>query len=256
MAKDLNKDARYSLTADALSLPTTNCVLCGSSLEPTIDHVIPKSLKACSAKSRLKVCPLENSRYANHISRSVRCRSPEGGSRCPLEAPTINKVRMCRSCNSNKGDSPLELPTGVGRSLMFFQEPRGGISLMATMGNIKMTGGPLSGREIVDSTAIMANLDLFAKSYDPNDVSSVINRYWRVVQVEIEENNNVRLVHQLPENSDWLAGPFVIHLTVDNSKKCDLARKLLDGKVVFYKLIGGDIDGKLVLGQRTWDRPM
>ena len=256
MAKDFSKYTRYSLTADALSLPKTDCVICGSSLEPTIDHVIPKSLKACTVKSKLKVCPLENPQYANKISRSVRCRSPEDGNKCPLEATTINKVRMCRSCNSNKGDSPLELSGGLGHPLLFFQEPRGARSLMATMGNIRVPSRALPDRDIVYSMAIMASPELFAQSYDPNDISSMVNRYWRVVRVQIEENNNVRLVHQLPDNSHWLDGPFEISVTFDNLKKCDLARRLLDGKVVFYKVIDGTIAGRLVLGQKTWDRPL
>ena len=256
MAKDFSKDKGYSLTADALSLPKINCVICGSSVEPTIDHIIPKGLKSCTVKSRLKVCPLENPQYANHISRSVRCRSPEGGNKCPLEASTINKVRMCRSCNNRKGDSPLDLPDGAGRPLLFFQEPRGARSLMATMGNIRMPGGALLDHEIVESMAIMASPELFARSYDPNDISSAVNRYWRVVRVHIEENDSVRLVHQLPDNSHWLDGPFELTVTFDNSKKCDLARRILDGKVVFYKVTGGNIGGKLVLGQTTWDRPL
>ena len=256
MAKDFNKDTRYSLTADALNLPTTDCVSCGSSLEPTIDHIIPKSLKACTVKSKLKVCPLENPQYANRISRSVRCRSPEGGNRCPLEAPTINKVRMCRSCNNNKGDSPLALPAGEGHQPLFFQEPRGTRSVIATIGNIKISGGALSDREVVYSKAIIASRDLFAQSYDPSDASSVINRYWRVVRVLYEESTNVCLEHQLPDNAHWLEGPLKIFVTFDNMKQRELARRLLDGKVVFYKIVGGNIAGKLVLGQKTWDRPL
>jgi len=127
---------------------------------------------------------------------------------------------------------------------------------MATMENMRLPRVALADHQIVDSLAIISSPSRFAQSYDPNDVSSAVNRYWRVVQVDIEDKSNVRLVHQLTDNSQWLDGPLEITVTFDNLKKCDLARRLLVGKVVFYKVIDRTIAGKLVLGQTTWDRPL